>query len=189
MQRTLAIQFTDRLAIPKNWVTDLALVLAGSALVALSAQLVIRLPFSPVPITGQTFAVLLVGFVLGSRRGALSLGLYLLEGIMGLPVFAGGGAGLPWLFGPSGGYLIGFVLAAGMVGTLAERGFDRKFITTMIAFAGGMLAIYTIGALWLSNYIGWQAALQTGVLPFLPGDVLKAILAAMALPAAWKIVK
>jgi biotin transport system substrate-specific component len=189
MQRTLAIQLTDRLSVPKNWVTDVVLVLTGSALVALSAQLVIRLPFSPVPITGQTFAVLLVGFVLGSQRGALSLALYLLEGIMGLPVFAGGGAGLPWLFGPSGGYLLGFVLAAGLVGGLAERGFDRKFFTTMIAFACGMLAIYIIGALWLSNYTGWQASLQTGVLPFLPGDLFKAILAALALPTAWKIVK
>ncbi len=111
-------------------VYDAALILGASLLIALSARIAVPVPFSPAPITGQTLAVLLVGALLGSRRGALSVLAYLAEGAMGLPVFAGGGAGILWLLGPTGGYLFGFIAAAFVTGWLAERGWDRRFVTT-----------------------------------------------------------
>lgn len=182
MQQTIALHLADQYSSRRPWIQDFALALAGSLLIALSAQISIRLPFSPVPITGQTFAVLLVGFALGGRLAFLSLSMYLLEGISGLPVFAGGGAGLAWLIGPTGGYLVGFVLAATLVGILSQHGFDRRILTTLVAFAMGMIVIYLFGAGWLSVYTGWTTALQTGVVPFLIGDLLKALLAALGLP-------
>jgi biotin transport system substrate-specific component len=187
MQQTLALHFLDNSSIRRRWLADFALALTGSFLIALSAQIVLRLPFSPVPITGQTFAVLLVGFVLGGRLGFFSVCIYLLEGISGLPVFAGGGAGLPWLIGPTGGYLLGFVGAAYLVGSLAERGFDRRILTTLLAFVLGQTIIYLFGASWLSVFTGFESAIQAGVLPFLIGDAVKAGLAALALPLAWKL--
>ncbi|PWH14778.1 MAG: biotin transporter BioY [Anaerolineae bacterium] len=168
---------------------DLLLVLGGALLVALFAQVRIPLPFTPVPITGQTFAVLLVGATLGAWRGFASLGLYTLSGVVGLPVFAGGAAGATHLFGPTGGYLIGFVVAAYVIGMLAERGLERKIHTSLLPFAIGTLIIYALGAGWLAFYLGPQAAFTKGVLPFLPGDLLKLVLAALVLPAAWKLIK
>lgn len=187
MTLTLAHQLIDRLTLRRTWIVEFFLALSGSFLIALSAQVTIRVPFSPVPVTGQTFAVLLVGFALGGRLAFISLCMYLLEGISGLPVFAGGGAGLPWLLGPTGGYLVGFVLAATLVGSLAQRGFDRRVMTTLAAFALGQLVIYIVGAGWLSIYTGFDAAIQAGVLPFLIGDSIKAALAALALPLAWRL--
>ncbi len=187
MQQTIALHLINRNNSRHTWIADLTLALAGSLLIALSAQISIRLPFSPIPITGQTFAVLLVGFALGSRLAFLSLGLYILEGVSGLPVFAGGGAGPGWLIGPTGGYLIGFVLAATLVGALAQRGLDRKILTTLLAFALGQMVIYLFGVAWLGIFTGWETAFQAGVLPFLAGDVIKAILAALGLPLVWKI--
>lgn len=163
------------------------LVVAGSLLVALCAQVRIPLPFTPVPITGQTFGVLLVGAVLGARRGALSLVLYLLEGAVGLPVFAGGAAGAFHLLGPTGGYLVGFVVAAWLTGYLAERGWDRDY-RCLLAMAAGNIAIYILGVVWLARFVGWEAAWVKGVLPFIPGDALKIALAGAALPTAWRLV-
>ncbi|MFB0516100.1 MAG: biotin transporter BioY, partial [Candidatus Neomarinimicrobiota bacterium] len=136
-----------------GWVYDLTLVAGGSFLVALSAQAAFRLPFSPVPITGQTLAVLLVGALLGSVRGAVSLLLYLAEGIAGLPVFAAGGAGVAYFLGPTGGYLVGFVFAAALTGLLAERGWDRRVGSTLIAMLIGTVAIYAAGLAWLAVYV------------------------------------
>lgn len=167
---------------------DAALVLGGSLFIALSAQIAVQLPFSPVPVTGQTLAVLLVGALLGSRRGALAVLAYIAEGLAGLPVFAGGAAGLARLAGPTGGYLIGFVVAAYVVGLLAERGWDRRFGTTVAAMTLGNGVIYAIGATWLAVFVGGAAqAWSLGVLPFLPGDALKIILAAVLLPGGWKL--
>lgn len=167
---------------------DAALVLAGSLLIALSAQVAILLPFSPVPVTGQTLAVLLVGALLGSRRGSLAVMTYIAQGLVGLPVFAGGAFGLARLFGPTGGYLIGFVAAAYLVGLLAERGWDRRVLTTAAAMALGNVVIYAIGALWLAPFVGGlDKALAAGVLPFIPGDLLKIGAAALLLPAGWKL--
>ncbi len=168
---------------------DLILISAGALLVALLAQVRIPLPFTPVPLTGQTFAVLLVGAALGSRRGATSLGLYTGLGLAGLPVFAGGASGLGYAFGPTGGYLLGFILSAYVIGWLAERGLERNLRTSILPFLVGTLIIYALGAGWLAFYVGPSAAWAKGVLPFVAGDALKIGAAALALPAAWKWVR
>lgn len=168
-------------------VYDLALILAGSILLALSARVVIPLPFSPVPVTGQTFAVLLVGAVLGSRRGMLSVLAYLAQGAAGLPVFAGGLSGAVVVLGPTGGYLLGFVAAAALTGWLAERGWDRRVVTTLLAMLVGNLVIYAFGVPRLASFVGWDAALAAGLIPFLVGDAFKIGLAAALLPQGWRL--
>jgi biotin transport system substrate-specific component len=170
-------------------VRDLLLIAGGSLLVAGMAQVRIPLPFTPVPITGQTFAVLLVGAGLGSKRGATSLALYLLMGLAGLPFFAGGASGLAILAGPTGGYLIGFVVAAYLVGLLAARGLDRRIPSALLAFLAGEIVIYLFGVVWLSVYLGLAHAIAAGLLPFLVGDAIKLVAAALVLPAAWALVK
>lgn len=174
---------------------DLALILAGSLLVALLAQLAIPLPFTPVPITGQTLGILLVGAALGSRLGFLSLLAYLLEGAMGLPVFAGGTGGLAKILGPTGGFLLAFPLAAGLVGLLVERfGLDRSLPGTLLAMLLGNALLYLLGLPWLAAWLmgvgkfpGLGALLAMGLFPFLPGDLVKAVLAALLLPSAWRL--
>ena len=163
------------------------LVVGGSLLVALCAQLAIYLPFSPVPVTMQTFGVVLVGALLGSRRGALSMVAYLTEGAMGLPVFAGGGFGLAHLLGPTGGYLLGFVPAAFIVGWFAERGWDRRYWSTIAAMSLGTMALFICGLAWLVKFVGSDLVLQAGLFPFLPGSVVKIGLASILLPSGWKL--
>ena len=172
--------------------TDVALIAAGAVLTAGAAQLVI--PMWPVPITGQTFAVLFVGATLGSLRGALSMLLYVGLGVAGLPVFAEGGAGLAKLAGPTGGYMIGFVLAAALVGWLAQKQWDRKVLGTIGAFLAGTAVIYAVGLPWLSVALGQlgypndlSATLQAGLYPFIPGDLIKALAAGGLLPLVWKL--
>ncbi|MFC2030899.1 biotin transporter BioY [Chloroflexota bacterium] len=165
-------------------VYHIGLVIFGSLLVALSARIVLPLPFSPVPITGQTLTVLLVGASLGSRLGGLSLLLYLMAGLARLPVFAGGMGGPLVLLGPTGGYLIGFVAAAYLAGLLAEKGWDRRFGSTVAAMLLGNLVIYAFGLLWLARYAG-DMTLRLGLYPYLPGDLLKVFLAALLLPFGW----
>ncbi len=166
---------------------DAALIVAGSILVALCAQAAVPLPFSPVPITGQTLAVLLVGALLGSRRGALSLAAYAAEGAAGLPVFAQAKAGPAIIAGPTGGYIVGFIAAAFVTGFLAERGWDRRVWTTLAAMLLGNVIIYIFGLPWLTRYVGADRVLAAGLTPFIPGDLLKLGLAALALPAGWKV--
>ena len=168
------------------WGRDLLLALAFSLLTALSAQAAIPLPWTPVPITGQTFGVLLTGALLGPRLGALSLALYLLEGAAGLPFFAGGAAGAARLAGPTGGYLLSYPFAAALVGWLATCGWDRRPLTMLAAMLLGSLVVFALGAGWLAHFVGPSRALTGGVLPFLPGDVLKALLAAGLVPLGWK---
>lgn len=165
---------------------DLLLVAAGSALIAASAWIAIPLPFSPVPVTAQTFAVLLLGSALGARRGTAAALAYLAEGCAGLPVFAGGAAGAHVLLGATGGYLAGFVPGAFLCGFLAERGWDRRVWTTVASMAIGNVAILIPGLLWLARLVGPAHVLTMGLLPFLPGDVVKIALAAALLPYAWK---
>ncbi len=165
------------------------LVVGASLFVALMAQARIDLPFSPVPITGQTFAVLLVGAALGARRGAAALALYVAQGAVGLPVFAGGTAGLAILFGPTGGYLAGFVVAAWLVGWLAERGFDRRVHTALAAFLAGEAVIFACGLAVLAAFVGVGRVATLGLLPFIPGEVVKLAGAGLALPAAWQVVR
>jgi len=176
------------------WGRDAFLAIAFSLLTALSAQAAIPLPWTPVPITGQTFAVLLTGALLGPRLGALAMLLYLIEGLAGLPVFAGGhsawtpGAlpGTPVILGLSAGYLFSYPFAAALVGWLATRGWDRKPLTMLAAMLLSSLLIFAMGAGWLAHFVGPAHAFTAGVLPFLPGDVLKALLAAGLLPLGWK---
>jgi biotin transport system substrate-specific component len=166
---------------------ELLLPLTGSGLIALSAWVAIPLPFSPVPVTAQTLAVLFVGSALGARRGAAAALAYLAEGCWGLPVFAGGSFGVHVLAGPTGGYLAGFVLGATLCGALAERGFDRGPVTTVASMALGNVGILLPGLLWLSRFVGPDHALRLGLFPFIPGDLVKIALAAALLPLGWKL--
>ncbi len=165
---------------------DALLVLAFSLVTALSAQIVIPLPFSPVPLTGQTFGVLLSGALLGPRLGAIAMLLYLAEGVCGLPFFAGGTAGPARLLGPTGGYLLAYPLAAWITGALVVRGWDRRPLLMLAAMLLGSLVIFALGAVQLSHFVGARNAVPMGVLPFLPGDVLKALLAAGLVPLSWR---
>jgi len=163
------------------------LAVLGTAFIALCAQA--RIPLWPVPITGQTFAVLVVGMAYGARLGAGTLLLYILAGSLGLPVFTEHAAGWGVMIGTTGGYIVGFVLAAGLVGRLAERGWDRTVWLTGLAMLLGNVVIYVPGLLWLGTVVGWdKPILAWGLTPFLLGDALKLALAAAALPFAWKLV-
>jgi biotin transport system substrate-specific component len=173
---------------------DATRVVLGSLLVALCAQ--ISIPLQPVPITGQTLGVLLVGALLGSRLGAVALLAYIGEGLLGLPVYAGGLSawspslsGVPVIVGPTLGYLVGFVPAAALVGWLAERGWDRRVLTTVGAMLLGNLVIYACGLAGLSRFVSAAALPTYGLWPFLPGDALKIALAATALPGAWALTR
>lgn len=168
---------------------DFVLILMGSLFAALTAQIAVPLPFSPVPVTGQTLGVLLVGALLGSRHGALSLLTYLGEGALGLPVFAGGTGGLARLAGPTGGYLMGFVAAAFLAGWLCQRGWDRRLPTAAMAMLLGNAIIYLFGLPWLAHFVGPDKVLALGLLPFIPGDLLKLVLATLALPGGWALVR
>ena len=174
--------------LPGSIVWKAILVVAGSALIGLAAQVRIPLPFSPVPVTGQTFAVLLVAAALG-RLGFASALAYLAEGAFGMPVFAGGTSGPAALGGPTGGYLVGFVVAAAIVGALAERGWDRRPQRAVLAMLFGEIAIYACGLAWLARFALPVPLLDAGLTPFIPGDLFKIVLAALALPAAWRVVR
>lgn len=177
--------------IPRSLAADIALVFAGAVMTSIAAQISVPLPFSPVPITGQTFAVLLVAATLGMSRGSLSMALYVLFGAVGLPVFTGAKALV--LGGATMGYLVGFVAAAALVGFLAQRKFDRNVFGVAASFIAGNVVIYSFGAAWLSVFLGsvgapndLAATLAAGVAPFLVGDAIKITLAAALLPLAWK---
>ncbi len=172
--------------IPGGIVRDIALVLGGSALTGVAAQVALPLPFTPVPLTLQTFAVLLVGASLGTVRGVLSMGLYLVAGVVGVPWFANATSGAG---GASFGYVIGFVVAAALVGRLAERGATTGPLRTAAVMVVGNLAIYAVGVPWLMAvaHVGFAKALALGVVPFLIGDLIKVAVAAGAFPSAWRL--
>jgi len=182
------------------------LVVAGAALTALAAQVKVFLPFTPVPVTGQTFAVLLMGAGLGARRGMASQGLYVTAGLAGLPVFVGGTHGYQVLWGPRGGYLLGFVLAAGLAGRLAESGWDRRPHSAIGGLILANLVIYAAGLPWLWAFAGHAlrssatipasfrgsaitATLYAGFVPFVVGDALKLLLAGSLLPGTWALIE
>jgi len=179
-------------AIRRNTIAaKLALVVGGAALIALCAQISIPLPFTPVPITGQTFAVLLVGSALGAMLGLASTALYVLVGIIGAPVYADGAHGWSVITSATGGYLVGFMLAGVLVGLLAQLGWDRKFSTASGSMLAGNVVVYLVGLPWLAVVLNTNLdkTLEYGLYPFVVGDVLKLYLAAAVLPAAWKAVK
>jgi biotin transport system substrate-specific component len=176
--------------LPGHRVRDLLLILGGAGLTALGAQVSIHVPGSPVPVTAQTLAVVLAGSSLGAWRGASSQLLYLLLGLV-LPIYAPPGptSGTAVLFGDSGGYIFGFVIAAGLIGWAAEHGADRRLLLAPLTFALGQLAIFGIGVPWLkvAANIPWGTAIHEGFTIFILGGVIKAILAAIAMPSAWRI--
>ena len=160
----------------------------GSALIALCAQ--VSVPFYPVPVTMQTFAVILIGLTYGWRLGGITVALYLIEGSIGLPVFAGGKGGMIVMMGPTAGYLYGFFLAAVACGWFTERGFDRSYLKLIVPLLAGNVLLYTSGLIWLGNFIGWdKPVLDLGLYPFIPGDLLKIALAAVLLPTVWKYIE
>lgn len=164
-------------------------VLMGSALLALSAQVAIPLPFTPVPLTMQTLVLFLLGGLLGSRLGALAVLLYFVEGVVGLPVFAAGRCGLITFLSPTGGYLLAFLPATFLVGLLLERGSKGSFIFTFGALLLGDLLLHIMGSLILGLYVGLPKALFLGLLPYLPGELLKMGLASSLLPSAKNLLK
>lgn len=166
-----------------GWKYEASLLAGGVALIALLAQVAVTLPFTRVPITGQTLGVALTGAFLGCRRGPLAVLLYLCAGLAGLPVFAGGTSGAAKLTGPTGGYLLGFVLAAGVVGYAFERGWGRRYVIAWLIFALGDSLIFLCGLTWLARFTGWHAVLAQGFWPFLPGAWLKSGLSALLLTA------
>jgi biotin transport system substrate-specific component len=174
---------------PLDVVRQVGLVIGFSLLTALAAQIVI--PVGPIPITGQTFAVLLTGALLGSRLGAMAMIAYLVEGSSGLPFFSGGQAGLLHLMGPTGGYLVAFPAAAFITGAFAEHGWDRRFLSAAAAMAIGSVLIMLSGWAWFSVLMRTSPMLTfyTTVLKFIPGDIVKITLAAAVLPSGWKLLR
>jgi biotin transport system substrate-specific component len=174
--------------LPRRSVVTLVLVTGFALLTALAAQIRIPLPFTPVPITGQTFAVLLSGAALGSGAGAASQVLYVALGLF-LPFYAGGASGWEHATGSTGGFLIGFIVAAWVVGKLAESRQDRSVSTAIPAFLTGTIVIYLLGVPWLAHSldVSWVRATELGLAPFVIGDLVKAALAGLTLPAAWRL--
>lgn len=188
LQLTTRTNLIDRI-IPRSFVNDVALILGGAVLTAVAAQ--IAIPMWPVPITGQTFAVLLVGAVLGASRGAISMIAYFSMGAAGLPVFTGMASGLT--FGTTFGYLVGFIAAAAVVGWLAQLNWQKKVTGVLASFMIGNAVIYLFGLPWLAFALSnlnlasnLSAVVAAGLIPFLIGDAIKMALAAAALPLAWK---
>jgi biotin transport system substrate-specific component len=174
---------------------DAALVVLFGTAMAAFARISFPLPFTPVPVTGQTLGVLLAGALLGSRRGALAMLVYLGEGLLGLPVFAGGKSAwmpstaiVPVIIGPSAGYFFSYPIAAFVVGLLAERGWTRSFGKAVVAMLAGEAVIYAVGVAWLALYVGIRHAVPLGFLPFIPGDIAKLLVAAAILPSGWAFV-
>lgn len=193
MQATIPSRVITARVLPTSTTWTVLLTVGFALLTAAAAQVRIPLPFTPVPITGQTFAVLLSGAALGATWGGASQLLYVLMGAVGLPFFAGGQGGLTYATGATAGYLVGFIVAAVVVGYLAEHRQDRTVSGAIPAFLTGNLIIYAFGVPWLYNSVesitSGEAALAAGFTPFIFGDVVKIVLAGLLLPAAWKLAR
>lgn len=171
---------------PSGWVREIPMLIVFNLILIGCAQISINLPW--VPITGQTFGVLLIAMALGRVRGTAVVMAYLIEGAAGLPVFAEGRAGLGVILGPTGGYLVGFALAAWAVGWLADHGWDRLYFRSGVAMLLGTVIIFVCGIAWLTMYVPSELLLQIGLIPFIPGAIVKIVLAATVLPSIWKLV-
>lgn len=178
----------DRL-FTRGVVMDIVLIAAGAALTAIAAQVLV--PLWPVPITGQTLAVLLVGSSLGALRGTLAMVLYALLGIVGLPVFSDAASGMGVILGPTGGYIVGFIFAAAFTGWIAQRSWDRRILRSLLAFAGGTLVTFAIGLPWLAMALGLnlQQTLEGGLYPFIIGGIVKSIIAAGVVTLGWRYIE
>lgn len=170
--------------IKSTWVRNATLMLIGSLLLAISSKF--QLPMPPVPFTMQSYVVLVLGMVMGARLAGATVLLYLFEGALGLPVFASG-AGMAYMTGPTGGYLVGFFVAAVAVGHLSDMNFDRKLLTALLAMAIGTALIFIPGVLWMSHLFGMEKALNLGLHPFWFGMIFKLVLGALTLPLAWRL--
>jgi biotin transport system substrate-specific component len=172
-----------------------AAVLFVTVLTIVAAQVSIPLPFTPVPFTLQPMVVLLGGAALGARLGMTSQVLYLALGLAGLPVFAASPVlpqGFARLLGPTGGYLMSYPFAAFLAGYLAQRGFDRRYLTSVLAMGAGLAVIFACGVAWMAwgaPHVGLTAAISSGLVPFIPADIVKVFLAATVLPAAWRFLR
>lgn len=167
---------------PYSWLRAIALIFAGTILLTISAK--VQVPFYPVPMTLQTLAVLLICTIWGMPLGLLTVAAYLVEGALGLPVFAGTpqqGIGLAYLFGPTGGYLAGFLVAALLLGYGVRRGWDKSLLPCFALMCAAIASIYLLGYLWLANLIGYDKAFWAGIVPFILGDLLKVLLAVVSL--------
>jgi len=186
---TARVTFMDAAISRTGLIWDTILIVGFACLTAAFAQ--ISFWIGPVPITGQTFAVLLTGALLGSRRGALSQLTYLAVGATGIPYWfaLGGPPGIARLIGPTGGYLIGFVAVAFVVGWLAEKGWDRRLWTAALAMLVGEAVLYIFGLLWLAYFVPVEKLLQVGLFPFVIGDLIKLAVAALILPSAWLVLR
>jgi len=168
---------------------NVLLALVGTLALTVSAKT--QIPFWPVPMTMQTFVVLVIGMAYGTRLGVATIALYLLEGALGLPVFAGTpekGVGLAYMMGPTGGYLLGFVAGAWLCGWLAERGFDRSPLKALLAMGLGHALIFVFGVAWLTWLVGFEKAVVVGVAPFWAATIAKTLLGVVTLPLAWKLI-
>lgn len=170
----------------RDLVRDALLVVAGSLLMTLAAK--VQVPFWPVPMSMQTAAVMLIGAAYGGRLAALSIGFYLLQGALGLPVFAGGG-GLAYLAGPTGGYLVGFLVAGTVLGYLVERGAARSVLDLMFCLMVAEAILFGLGIAWLANLVGFEKAIAAGLVPFLPGEVLKIALSIALIRGFWLVAR
>jgi len=173
---------------PTSLWMEIPLLLSFNLLLVACAYISISLPFSPVPITGQTFGVLIVAMALGRVRGTAVVAAYLIEGAMGAPVFAGGTGTAAKLIGPTGGYLIGFLGAAYLVGYLADRGWDRGYVRSVIAMTLGTAVIFICGLTWLAQFAPSGSLLAMGLTPFISGAIIKMAVASAVLPSIWKFV-
>lgn len=173
----------------KSTLINVLSVFVGSLLIALSAQIYITLPFTPVPITAQTLAVMFTGSLLGSKRAPLAVLLYIAYGAMGLPVYSENSAGLAKLFGATGGYIFGFVIAGYVIGKFSEMGWDRFLGKSLTAAALGQLLIFVPGLLWLGQFVGYSNVLAQGFFPFVIGGVIKTLLAGTSSVLTWKLIK
>ena len=182
LQAVLSIYFAGDANSKKNLLAKIFLAAIGSLFLTISAK--VQVPFYPVPMTMQTLVVLLIGMSYGLSLGAVTISLYIMQGIFGLPVFANGG-GVGYLIGPTGGYIVGFLISSILLGFLANRGWGKTWKTTAIAMILGVCIIFLIGVSWLSVYIGLKPAILNGFLPFIYADCLKIIIACVIMPTAW----
>jgi len=187
MIRAKSLNISEILSGNRTLVKNAMLTIGGSLIIATLAQLRLNLPFSPVPVTGQTLGVLLVGILLGANRGSMAVMMYLTEGVCGLPVFAGGGFGTAYLLGPTGGYLVGFVGTAYLAGYLMQMHWDRNLALLTVGIIVSLAITFVVGTLWLSLFVGLSTAVKLGLMPFMTGEVLKIAVVIVSLPAGKKM--